>query len=390
MRAVLCCALASFFASCTWLFPEPTPRWPAPSGFGERVWEGAMLRAPTYDAVVSGDRVFVSILEANGRDTNLQRVETPTLTMLSVSPSGTTPLPASPLSAAPTRLWPASGGVIAVQGARAVRFDAAAWVELPTLPVTAPDFLLGLGDAVLLRTGPQLFVLGQGTWRAIPVAAQASSAVFGPGNSTEVRVVFTGIDGLCTTRVTLADLSSTAPSCLANQTELLSGEALNGTLDDFHAWARDVVDLQLWHFSAGQWRRGSRARGERLRWTPDAAFAVASIDVTGTIPLQNLTRVVGGRSTEALFVQSWELLGCDGELRTCARTPGFIRELVASDGSEALFLIENLVDARRSLYLKRVPLPHRDSGDCTPACAAGLLCTRASGIANLCVADPSR
>lgn len=391
MRAVVLCALA--FSSCTWLFPEPTPRWPQPRGFGEHVWEGAILRSPTYDAVVSGDHVFVSIFEASGRDARLQRVETPTLTMLSVAQAGTVPLPASPLAAAPTSLWPASGGVIAVQATRAARFDGVAWAELPTLPVTAPDFVRGLGEAVIVRKGTQLFVLAQGTWRPIAVAAvaaQVTSAVFGPGTSTEVRVVFThGADGLCTTRVTLADQSATAPSCLANQSELLGGEALNGTLDDFQAWAHDLVDLQLWHFSAGQWQRGSRARGTRLRWTPEASFAIASIDVPGTIPLQNLNRIEGARPTEALFVQSWELLGCDGELRTCARNLGFLRELVAADGSAALFVIENLVDAKRSLYLKRLPLPHRDTGTCTPECQTGQLCTRASGIATLCVADPA-
>lgn len=381
---------------CVWSFPEPAARWPRPA-LGTPVWDGAVLRSATYDAAVSSGDVFVAVLQGVGRDEALRPATEPTLRIFATSTRGgaARELPASPLPALPTRLWPASGGVIAAQGTRAVRFDGAAWVELPALPFITTDFMRGLeGGVVLLRQGTALRVLTGSGWQPLDVAAvpqQVTSAVFGPASSGEVRVIFThGADGLCTSAFSLPQLALTAaPSCLANQSELLGGEVANGTRDDFHAWSPGLVDLQLWHFAGGAWTRGSAVRGNRLRWTPDAPFAVASIDVTGSLAIQNLTRVVGGRATEALFVQSWELLGCDGAPNVCARQVGFVHELVDTDGSAALFLFENIVDARRSLYLERLPLPHRDGGACTPTCGVGQLCVRGSGIANLCVADPS-
>lgn len=394
MRHLALLALLSLCA-CAWPPIEPTPRWPAPPGFGFVAWEGAILRTPEYSSIVSDQLVYVSVLERAGRDAKLNPATEATQTLLALDPRANTTrtLPASPLPNVTPSLWPAAGGVIATLSSRIVRFDGTTWTELPTLPTPSPDFVRGLaGGYVLVRKASLLWVFGNGTWRPVSFSdLSITSPVFGPTNGTDVRVIYWhGSQGLCTAARALSDLSeSRPPVCLANQSELPGGEVMNGSFDDFQSWTPSIVDVQLWHFANDQWTRGVAVRGSRLRWTPDAAFAVGSIDVTGTFALQNLTKLEAGRASESLFVQSWELLGCDGELRTCARLPGFIQELVESDGSGVLFLIENLVDARRVLYVKRMALPHRDGGSCSPTCAAGQLCVRGSGIANLCVADPA-
>jgi hypothetical protein len=395
MRTLL---VAFVFTGCSaWQFPEPTARWPRPPGFGVVVWDGAPLRPMTMDSVVSLDRVFVAIHQGPGRDAELNRVEEATLELREVQPASgaVKSLPPSMLAVAPVVLWPSleAGGVLAQQGTRVASWDGTTWTELPALPMSAKPELLRRVDArhVTLRIGGQAWVLVNGAWRMPAfVTADVVAAVWGPARDGRSRVVWqSGAQGLCTATLRLSDVMlEDTPSCLPGFI-MPGGDALNGSMESFTAWTREGEELQLFHFANGSWSRGGRVRGQALLATPQSADAVVSIPVTGTFPLQDLTRAVRGRVTETLFLQSWQLFGCDG-LRACARGLRSLEELVASDASTVHFVLENLVDARRSIYLKTLTVPHRDTGTCTPDCAMGQLCVRGSSIANLCVLDPAR
>ena len=338
-HALLLVALAG--AGCSaWQFPEPTPRWPRPPVFGLNAWDGPPLRPAAYDAVASGPHVYVSILQSAGRDLDLKRVEGSTLTLVEVNAASgaTRSLPPSMLEAKAVSLWPSAvTGLLVQQGTRVASFDGTSWSELPTLPTAAPLDLLWRVDAqsVVARQGTQLWVLTGGAW--LPVTLTALSAVFGPVSAGAIRLVWTdGSAGLCTARVRLTDATMfDAPECLPGITQPLGGDVLNGTSDDFQAWSRGLVDVQLFHFTAAAgWSSGGAALAQSVRWTPDSADAVLSQPVPGSIPLQHLMRAVQGQLGEALFVQSWELFGCDGPLRDCAQNLGFVRELVSPDGAQ--------------------------------------------------------
>lgn len=390
------------FAGCSaWVFPEPAERWPRPAVFGTPVWDGAVLRPTSTAVTVSGTKVFVAVRQGAGRASDLTAVQTDELTVVEFTPANGTvrTLPAPPLDAGVAiTLWPsATGGVLALQGQQLAAFDGTRWATLPNLPTARPDLLRRVDEEhLVLRAGMNLWVLGGGTWRPLDLSPTpgTTSRAFGPSGPGETRVLWThGSDGLCTARVTLADLSLVGSAkCQQGATDVLGGDALNGTLDDFHAWYRNLRDLTLLHFtSTTGWGTPLITRGQELRATPASAEAMVSEPLSGTLPIHTLVRVSGGKPTEALYVHSWELLGCDGlQPRTCAQRLGALTQLYAEDGNSTYFLLENVVDARRSLYLKTVALPHRDGGACAPSCLANQLCVRGSGIANLCVQDPSR
>lgn len=392
-------ALLVFTGCSAWVFPESSPRWARPSTFGTPVWDGAMLRPTSYVATVSGSKIYVAVSQRAGRAVDLVAAPNDELTVLEINPATNEvrTLPTPPLDGAtPLTLWAsASGGVLAVQGQRLQAFNGSTWASLPDLPTQRPDLVRRLtADWVLVRAGQNAWVLGAGVWRPLaPPTPGTTSRVFGPSSQSETRLVWThGSDGLCTMRVQLANLAPIdSPSCRQGPTDVLAGDAINGTSDDFHAWYRNLSDVTLLHFtSASGWAAPVITKGQTLRATPTSVDAVVSEPLSGTVPIHTLLRASSGRLTEALYVHSWELLGCDGvQPRTCAQRLGALTQLVSEDGATTYFLLENLVDARRSLYLKAVTLPHRDTGECSPACTSSQLCVRGSSIANLCVADPA-
>ncbi len=401
LRASHAVVLLLACAACSaWQFPEPQARWPRAPALGVPAWDGPPLRPTAFAAVASGDGVYVSVLQSPGRDFELKPVTESSLELLAFTPAtgATKVLPRLSWPATPVVLWPSSApGVVVQQGARAASFDGAAWSELPALPASPLDLLWRVdGQHVVARRGSQLWSLAGGAWLPLTLPAQANvtSAVFGPAQDGRARLVWSnGADGLCTAMVGLGDgVLLDAPVCRSGTTEMLGGDSLNGTPDDFHAWSVVFanVDIAVWRYSvAGGWARGVTTAGRGLGLTPASPGAVVTQRITGTFPIDTLTRVGQGRLTEALFVQSWELMGCDGEPWVCASRVGFMQQVVALDGASTSFVMENVVDGRRSLYVKTLALPHRDGGSCTPACAANQLCVRGSGIANLCVADPA-
>lgn len=223
----------------------------------------------------------MSILQSAGRDLDLKKVEGSALTLVEVNPASgvTRTLPASMLEAKAVSLWPsAQPGLLVQQGTRVASFDGTSWSELPALPTAAPLDLLRRVDAqgVVARQGKQLWLLAGGAWLPVtpPAPLNSTSVVFGPVSAGSIRLVWTdGSAGLCTAHVRLSDAAMfDAPVCLFGITQPLGGDVLNGTSDDFQAWSKGLVDVQLFHFTASTgWSSGGAALAQSMRWTPDSA-----------------------------------------------------------------------------------------------------------------------
>ncbi|MFO0593965.1 MAG: hypothetical protein U0228_01640 [Myxococcaceae bacterium] len=393
----VCVALST----CTgWEIGAPPARFSLPTSLGTQLpSEGSTLRQLGFKLGATSERAVVMVQEGAGLDRDFNPAPTTTHWYSVDATMAVRPLAEPPFAV--DLFWPTAvaGNALVSAGSVVQTLDSHdVWTQLSANVPVNPEFLVQGADG-------RIFARGRGTafvwdapsasWKSLTDALalpDLGGLVLGPVDATFARIIWQ--DGhssdICTQKVELATLTASgARTCksVGNATPIprLLGDAVNGTVDDFELALLLVAPrtAAIWHFSNEQLERGNSIRAMSLV----TSFADADAVLSSSEPRVSgqLMRVRDGKGAGTFFSVPGDLFA-ECLPPACRLTAG----AYALDAhlTAHWFLSGNEADARRTLYLKRVPFDPAPL-TCTPACKATEVCVHATASLNVCAIDES-